>query len=296
MTVAGAAPVALIRTTLILAGLLVMLWPVVTGAQLAQPAASVTPAGPATPAATPVAAPTAAAAPATTPAVAPLLPSTPGLALPVSPSSAVPAAQIAVVPAQVAPAPALVAPAAGKAAPPAAKPAAPIALIRPFWHELTPAQHFALAPLANDWNQLDGFRKKKWLEIGNKFANMKPDEQLRLQERMREWAKLTPEQRRVARETFSRAKKLAPEQKSAQWEQYQQLPEEQKKQLAASASAKSAVAALPRAQSKAVILPPIKSTPKPVLEKSLTPAATTRSNIPQAPAPTAAPANPTINK
>lgn len=134
--------------------------------------------------------------------------------------------------------------------------------IKPTWIELTPAQQQALAPLSSEWDKLDGFRKKKWLEIGDKFAAMKPDEQARVQQRMREWAKLTPEQRRVARESYARAKKLNPDQKSAQWQQYQQLSEDQKKKLAADASRKPHIANLPSAQSKTKIVPPIRSTVK----------------------------------
>ena len=61
---------------------------------------------------------------------------------------------------------------------------------------------------------------------------MTPPEQERMQERMRDWVKLTPDQRRLARENYNRAKKLNAEQKARQWEEYQQLPDEKKKQLA----------------------------------------------------------------
>lgn len=152
--------------------------------------------------------------------------------------------------------------------------------VHPLWNELTPAQKLALTPLAAEWDALDSFRKKKWLEIGAKYSTMKPDEQQRMQERMHEWAKLTPGQRRVARESFVRTKKLDAQQKSAQWEQYQQLPEEQKKKLAADAIAKTPVARLPSEQNnKSKTVPPIKATPKPVLEKSVTPQATNQSEI-----------------
>ena len=104
---------------------------------------------------------------------------------------------------------------------------------------------------------------------------------------MREWIKLTPEQRRVARESFARAKKLNPDQKSEKWQQYQQLPEEQKKKLAAEAAAKKKVATLPSAKSKDKPVQPIKSMPKPLLEKSVTPQATNQSVI----QPSAPPAN-----
>jgi hypothetical protein len=164
-----------------------------------------------------------------------------------------------------------------KASSPAPKPQT---AARPLWTELTPAQQQALAPLATEWDKLDGLRKTKWLAIGNKYASMSPDEQQRVQERMRDWVKLTPEQRRVARESYARAKKLNRDQKSAQWQQYQQLPEEQKKKLAADSASKKHVATLPSAsQSKAKPVPPIKSAPKPVLEKSVTPEAANQSVI-----------------
>ena len=116
---------------------------------------------------------------------------------------------------------------------------------RPLWNELTATQKNALAPLASDWNNIEVFRKKKWLEIGDRFVTMNPDEQLRVQERMRDWAKLTPDERRVAREIYTRTKKLNADEKSAQWQQYQELPEEQKKKLASDIAAKKRVSNLP---------------------------------------------------
>ncbi len=124
------------------------------------------------------------------------------------------------------------------------KPAA-ISTTKPSWIELTPAQQQALAPLSTDWDKFDAARKKKWLEIGNKFPKMAPNEQQRVQERMREWIKLTPEQRHLVRENYTRAKKLNPSQKSTQWENYQQLSEDQKKKLADEAAEKKRVVNLP---------------------------------------------------
>jgi hypothetical protein len=121
-----------------------------------------------------------------------------------------------------------------------------------------------LTPLAAQWDTLSSGHKKKWLEIADKYSSMKPDEQLRLQKRMEEWAKLTPQQRRVARESYVRAKKLNPSEKTAHWQQYQQLPEDQKKKLAAEAASKKRVTALtpPSAQSSGKVTPPPKSTLK----------------------------------
>jgi hypothetical protein len=72
---------------------------------------------------------------------------------------------------------------------------------------------------------------------------------------MREWAKLTPEERELARETYNRTRKIAPEQKNATWESYQQLPEEQKKKLAASATSRKAPRVVPSQASGKVVAP-----------------------------------------
>lgn len=107
-------------------------------------------------------------------------------------------------------------------------PAKPKPLDKPLWASLTPSQKIALAPIADEWDQADGVRKLKWLDIANRFASMKPDEQARVHARMRDLFKMTPEERRVVRENFTRAKKIGPTQKSEEWEKYQQLPEEKK--------------------------------------------------------------------
>jgi hypothetical protein len=198
---------------------------------------------------------------------------------------------------------------AANATKPAAKPD-----VRPLWAELTPAQRQALAPLEPDWNKLDGNHKTKWLAVGNKYATMNPEQQKRLQENIRDWAKLTPEQHRIARESFARVKKLNPEQKTAQWEQYQQLPEEQKQKLAADAATKKRIANLPNPQNKAKSVEPLKSSKKSTAARSAVPLPASQPAVPtappapsaaaavtpstQAPAPTPAPPNtaPSYNK
>jgi Protein of unknown function (DUF3106) len=167
-----------------------------------------------------------------------------------------------------APAPATTAPAAAPAKPaPGAKAPTPKPLDKPLWATLSRPQQVALEPLAAEWDRMEGIRKQKWLEIANRFSSMKPDEQARVHERMRDWIKMTPEERRVVRENYTRTKKIDPSQKSQQWEQYQQLPDEQKKELAAqaaSARAKKQVANLPtQAQSNVKTVAPIKRSQPP---------------------------------
>lgn len=112
---------------------------------------------------------------------------------------------------------------------------------QPSWSALKPPQQEALKPLAAEWDKIDDFRRKKWLGVADKFAAMKPADQKRAHARMADWAKMTPEQRRAARENYKQAKALPLEQKKAEWQQYQKLPESQKKQLAAAADAKKPV-------------------------------------------------------
>jgi hypothetical protein len=50
---------------------------------------------------------------------------------------------------------------------------------------------------------------------------------------MSEWVKMTPQQRRLARENYQITRSLPAEKKAEAWDKYQQLPEEQKKKLAA---------------------------------------------------------------
>ncbi|MDE2429518.1 MAG: DUF3106 domain-containing protein [Burkholderiales bacterium] len=135
----------------------------------------------------------------------------------------------------------------------------------------------------SEWDKLPELRKKKWLEIALRYQSMKPDEQMRLQERMRDWVKLTPEQRMAARENFTKANRVKAEKKSAQWQQYQQLSEEEKKRLAAENKKKKSLTNLPPdALKNTKILAPIKVGPK--HHQPLKPAV-----VPVAPPPVAAP-------
>nr|WP_156530049.1 DUF3106 domain-containing protein [Burkholderia thailandensis] len=101
------------------------------------------------------------------------------------------------------------------------------------WARLTPQQHIALAPFANQWDSFSDERKRKWLKIAARFPKMSPEAQKRLQERMTEWVRMTPEQRRVARENYLVSKDLSAQAREKAWKAYQQLSPEQKEKLAA---------------------------------------------------------------
>jgi hypothetical protein len=173
---------------------------------------------------------------------------------------------------------------------------------KPRWPELNAAQQKALAPLESTWDELGPIRKKKWLDIANRFNSMKPDEQQRVHERMREWTRLSPEERKAVRENYARAQKIVGGQKAAQWEQYQQLPESEKRKLADAAAGKRQQVAKPPtpAQSKIKTPQPIKAhgqglvpppgTPAPVLATPSSPSPATPAPAPVTTAPAAAPA------
>jgi len=160
--------------------------------------------------------------------------------------------------------------------------------VRPLWTELTPLQQQVLGPFALEWNKFDSNHKSKWLTIVGKFTTMTPEQQIRLEKNISDWANMTPEQHRLARESYARAKKLDAEQKAAQWQQYQQLPEEQKQKLAADAKTKKRIANLPSLQNKPKTVDPLKSTKKSPATR--TPATANRVALPPAPV-AAAPAD-----
>jgi hypothetical protein len=140
--------------------------------------------------------------------------------------------------------------AASAGAQPAAQPAvatatakpAPRAAVKtadkPVWNQLSRTQQIALEPLHAEWDPMEGVRKQKWLEVANRYAAMKPEEQQRVHERMREWVRLTPDQRKAVRQNFAQAKTISPDTKSATWESYKQLPDDQKQKLAEQAKRK----------------------------------------------------------
>ena len=42
----------------------------------------------------------------------------------------------------------------------------------PAWSELKPAQQQVLAPLASEWEKLDATRRKKWVEIADRYLSI----------------------------------------------------------------------------------------------------------------------------
>ena len=111
------------------------------------------------------------------------------------------------------------------------------ALTQPKWAELSSPHQIALKPLAGEWDKLDDLRRRKWIAVAERYPSMKPEQQKRIQARMGDWARLTPTQRNQARETFRKTQAVPAAQKKAEWQQYQTLPDAQKRRLAIAADA-----------------------------------------------------------
>jgi hypothetical protein len=107
----------------------------------------------------------------------------------------------------------------------------------PRWNELTPQQRQVLGPLSNDWNSFDDRSKERWMGVAGRFHKLPPEEQQRANQRMVEWSHMTPQQRSQARLNFQESRDVPKEERQARWEQYQALPEDQKRELANRAAA-----------------------------------------------------------
>ncbi len=117
----------------------------------------------------------------------------------------------------------------------------------PSWSKLSSAQQTALLPMQNDWTGLDANRKKKWLAVAQRYQSMSSVEQVRMHERMSQWASLTPAQRSAARDNYSAVlsspntttgsaagnsgEGVGKNNLAQQWEKYQSLSAEKKAAL-----------------------------------------------------------------
>ncbi len=186
--------------------------------------------------------------------------------------------------------------------PPAPLPAAQATGSR--WQDLTEAQRKILLPLAGTWDTLTSAHKGKWIALTQNYGTRSPEEQKKMQGRMLEWAGLSQSQREQARLNFAETKKISPSARAADWEAYQNLSAEEKRELAAKAKTKptgAAVAVTPSPPGKLTAVPITRHTPnqdsttaavKPKIDaNTLLPVAISAPLPAQAPAPAPAPAS-----
>lgn len=153
---------------------------------------------------------------------------------------------------------------------------------QPTWKELSSEQKTILAPLEVDWDNMERFRRKKWLEIAARFPSLSNAEQERLRDRMQDWANLTPEQRQAARERFKElSKRTNAEEREAlaqKWTDYQNLPKEVRERLEKSARDQE------KANKRAARTPALEGKPTPITtQEGALPSGTAAASLATAP-------------
>lgn len=103
------------------------------------------------------------------------------------------------------------------------------------WGALHASHRMSLAPLEDQWASLSATTKDKWIRVARRMATMKTTERERIQGRMADWARLTPVQRGQARLYFQESRNVAPEIRAEQWKRYNELSDDDKRQLTARA-------------------------------------------------------------
>ena len=101
----------------------------------------------------------------------------------------------------------------------------------PQWRALTADQKEVLAPLADDWNDLDDVQRNKWVGIADRYPRLTPEEQARIRARMRDWANLRPDQRDRARDQYKTLRNIPPDRRESlqeMWQRYQSIPPEER--------------------------------------------------------------------
>ncbi|MBP9713655.1 MAG: DUF3106 domain-containing protein [Sterolibacterium sp.] len=89
-------------------------------------------------------------------------------------------------------------------------------------------------PLSGEWDQLESFRRKKWLGIAQRYPSLPASEQQRVQHRMKAWINLSPGERQRVRDLYKNLQKAPPEQRASimqKWQEYKELPDAEKERL-----------------------------------------------------------------
>lgn len=101
----------------------------------------------------------------------------------------------------------------------------------PKWADLLENERQVLEPLAPVWDGMSTTRRRKWRSIVKNYAQLSPDDQTKIRERMAEWALLSTKERQLARLNFAKSKNVNPQDLASNWEAYQALSEADRKAL-----------------------------------------------------------------
>ena len=134
------------------------------------------------------------------------------------------------------------------------------------WSNLSAEKQQSLLPLQNIWPLLSEKHQRKWLALAQNFPKMSPEEKNKLHSRMVDWAALNPKERELARLNFAETKKMSPEERAANWEAYQALSPDERKELADKALSKKAKSGAPSIKTtnnqKLTAIPPRRTAPE----------------------------------
>ena len=83
-------------------------------------------------------------------------------------------------------------------------PAAPVKK-PPNWQELSPQQQMVLAPLSDSWDNYTTRRRRTMLDIAERYPDMSPDDQAKIQKRIQRWVKLSQEELGAIRESAKKS-------------------------------------------------------------------------------------------
>lgn len=123
------------------------------------------------------------------------------------------------------------------------------------WSRLSAGDQAILAPLKDDWAELSADQRLKWLELSLRFPSMAVDEQQRVQDRMAQWARMTPAERGAARLNFQEIRQFSAKERLEQWEAYQGLAPQERKDLAIKAQAAVQSPAVPKRSESSAPVP-----------------------------------------
>lgn len=102
------------------------------------------------------------------------------------------------------------------------------------WAALTPREREILAPLVQQWSEMDEEPRRRWLKLADTYDGLTPAEQGRIRQRMTEWAALTAREREQARERYRTLRAIPAERRETlrdKWDQYQSLTPEEKQRI-----------------------------------------------------------------
>ena len=91
-----------------------------------------------------------------------------------------------------------------------------------------------LSPFDREWDRLKHRHRQRWPEVAERYPDIAPERQQRLQTRMRERKQLTLMKREQARKCYQRVRELPPEEREAlheSWGDHRNLPEDQRQDL-----------------------------------------------------------------